>query len=174
MALNDIHSLVLFRNRLLAYARQKTGDPELAEDVLQESMLKALRSAPKLRDQERLLAWFYRILNNTIIDHFRAQSRKAALIAELSVQQPDASLDAELCACFVELLPSLKPGEASLIEQLELSGGNPDTIAKRLGVSRSTLKVRRHRARQSLRRRLEETCRVCATHGCLDCTCKRQ
>ena len=32
--------------------------------------------------------------------------------------------------------------------------------------------VRLHRARKALRLRLEETCRACADHGCLDCTCK--
>jgi RNA polymerase sigma factor (sigma-70 family) len=174
MEQNDIDRLILFRHRLLAYARHKTGDPELAEDVLQESMLKALRSAPKLRDKDRVLAWFYRILNNTIIDHYRSGGRQTTLLAELADEGPDSSLEAELCACLVELLPSLRPSDAALIEQLELSDGDADTIAKQLGISRSTLKVRRHRARQALRRRLEETCRVCATHGCLDCSCKRQ
>ena len=52
---------------LLAYARRKVGDPDLAADVVQESLLKALQAAEALRDQERLFAWFYRILDNTTL-----------------------------------------------------------------------------------------------------------
>ena len=44
-------------------------------------------------------------------------------------------------------------------------------VAERLDITRNNLKVRHHRARQQLRERLEETCRTCATHGCIDCTC---
>ncbi len=69
--------------------------------------------------------------------------------------------------------PALKPEYAELIEKMELADGDPAQVAKQLGINRNNLKVRRHRARQALRERLEETCRVCAKHGCLDCTCQR-
>jgi RNA polymerase sigma-70 factor (ECF subfamily) len=36
---------------------------------------------------------------------------------------------------------------------------------------RNNLKVRLHRGRKQLRERIEQTCRACATHGCLDCIC---
>jgi len=45
-------------------------------------------------------------------------------------------------------------------------------VAKELGITPNNLKVRRHRARQQLRERLEEVCRTCAKHGCLDCSCE--
>jgi hypothetical protein len=38
------------------------ADPDLAEDILHDSLLKALQGAPDLRDQDRLVPWFYRIL----------------------------------------------------------------------------------------------------------------
>lgn len=44
-------------------------------------------------------------------------------------------------------------------------------MAEHLGITRNNLKVRRYRARQQLRERLEETCQACAEQGCLDCTC---
>ena len=46
--------------------------------------------------------------------------------------------------------------------------------ASDLGITPNNLKVRRHRARRALRARLEETCRICAAHGCLDCTCEKK
>lgn len=44
-------------------------------------------------------------------------------------------------------------------------------LAGELGRNANNLRVRHHRARQQLRERLEQTCRLCAKHGCLDCTC---
>jgi hypothetical protein len=43
------------RGSLLRYLRTKVASPELAEDLLQDCLLKALRSAPELRDKEKLL-----------------------------------------------------------------------------------------------------------------------
>jgi DNA-directed RNA polymerase specialized sigma24 family protein len=78
-----------------------------------------------------------------------------------------------LCACFQALLPGLKPEYGELIQILDLDEEPTDAVAARLGITATNLKVRRHRARQALRRKLEETCRVCAEHHCLDCTCRQ-
>lgn len=165
------------REKLLAYVRRKISDPALAEDVLQDSLLKALRAAPELRDEEKLVPWFYRVLNNAIIDVYRHKNVEAKhsetfndTHEQLAEQEPED--EAKLCACFRELLPTLKPEYAELIERMELAGSDPALVAEQLGIKRNNLKVRRHRARQALRERLEETCRVCAKHGCLDCTCQ--
>ena len=48
---------------------------------------------------------------------------------------------------------------------------DPD-LADRLGITKNNLKVRRHRAHRQLRERVEQTCRSCAAHGCVDCTCR--
>ncbi len=172
--------LLRHRGKLLGFIQKRVSDPDLAEDVLQEGLLKALRSVGDLRDEERLLPWFYRILKNAIIDTYRKRSvetrylesyarEKALETSELEAASGD---EAVLCECFRELLPSLKPEYAELIDQLELQPGDPAQVAERLNILPNNLKVRRHRARQALKQRLEETCRTCAVHGCLDCTCQ--
>ena len=169
-----ITRLLDHRATLLRYLRNRVASPELAEDLLQDCLLKALRSAPGLRDEEKLLPWFYRILNNALIDLYRsrgsAPSREDIDLETLS--EPPADEEQALCACFRQMIPSLKPEYAVLIERLELSAGDPGVIANELGITRNALKVRRHRARQALRQQLGTTCRVCAAHGCLDCTCR--
>jgi RNA polymerase sigma-70 factor (ECF subfamily) len=167
--------LLAERGKLLAYVRGKLSHPELAEDVLQESLLKALRAAPDLQDEEKVLPWFYRILNNAIIDTYRRRGVEAKYLEKYAHAQDwtlEPGDEATLCACFRELLPTLKPEYAELIEELELKEVDPAQVAERLDITRNNLKVRRHRARQALRQRLEETCRMCAHHGCLDCTCQ--
>ena len=167
---------VLMRQRakLVGYAASKVGDPDLAEDLFQDSLLKALRSAAELRDEERLLPWFYRILNNAIADHYRRLAVAKRHLPQLALDEAAEPEEwADLCECFRDLVPTLKPEYAEMIERLELAGGEPAQGAAQLGLSPTNLKVRRHRARQALRQRLEETCRTCAEHGCLDCTCQR-
>lgn len=169
-------TLIDSRDALLGYARKQTGDPDLAADAVQASMLKALEAAPTLHDDDRLLPWLYRILDNTIIDLYRRRSvatkhRSALAEATETTVEPDDYT--RLCRCMEAVLPAMNPDYAFLISSLELGDQDPQAVADHLGITRNNLKVKRHRARQQLKQRLEETCRTCATHGCLDCSCGR-
>ena len=168
------HGLVESRERFLGYVRKRVDDPELAEDILQDSLLRALQAAPTLRQQDRLVPWFYSVLHNAIVDTYRrrgAESRRVASLDGVDVAE-EVEDEAALCACFKPLVATLKPEYAEMIRAVELGGEAPETTAERLGITPVNLRTRRHRARQALRRRLEETCRTCADHGCLDCTCR--
>jgi RNA polymerase sigma factor (sigma-70 family) len=173
---HDVTSVVLAsRGALLGHIRKKVSDPDLAEDILQESLLKAIRNAPELREESKLLPWFYRIVNNAITDYYRHRAivpkylEQYASEIETSIEPEEHAL---ICQCIREVIPTLKPEYAELIAELELGDGDPETVATRLGITRNNLKVRRHRARTALREQLEQTCRSCATHGCLDCSCR--
>jgi RNA polymerase sigma-70 factor (ECF subfamily) len=166
--------LLTSREKFLRFVQARVSDPDLAEDILQDSLLKALQRAPDLRDHDRLVPWFYRILRNAIIDAYRHQGVERKYTTEIAADEvPSVEMEetTALCACFSDLLPTLKLEYRELI-QSELNEEKQESVVSRLGISPSTLKVRRHRARQALRRRLEETCRMCATHGCLDCACQ--
>jgi RNA polymerase sigma factor (sigma-70 family) len=168
--------LLVSREKFLHFVQVRVSDPDLAEDILHDSLLKALQKAPDLRDHDRLVPWFYQVLRNAIIDAYRHQGVERKYTTEISGDEAPAVEMEEmtaLCACFSDLLPTLKPEYNELI-QSELNEENQEAVVSRLGISPSTLKVRRHRARQALRRRLEETCRMCAMHGCLDCACQMQ
>lgn len=161
------------REEFLGYIRKRIKDPDLAEDILQDSLLRAVRAAPELRDEDRLLPWFYRVLQNAIVDAYRRRGAEQAhvVVADVPDAAAEAEDDSELCACFERLIPTLKSEYAELIQVVELGNEPPTATAARLGITPNNLKVRRHRARQALRQKLEETCRTCADHGCLDCTC---
>ncbi len=169
--------LVKNRHSILGFIRSKVGDDALAEDILQDSLLKALRAAPGLEDEDKLVSWFYQIIRNAITDAYRRHAAAARRLEQYAIEQPDADLPPEevaaLCACFEDLLPTLKPEYAELIEAMDLGGVGTEEMTERLGVTPNNLKVRHHRARQQLRERLEATCRTCAEHGCVDCTCTR-
>ena len=161
-------------NEFVGFARRRIGNPELAADAVQDSLLKALKAADQIRDEENAKAWFYRILRRTIIDLYRRRDVRDRALAELEHELkslPDTEEERVVCACMERLLPTMNPQYALLINRLDLNEEAPDTVAASLGISRNNLNVRVHRARQQLKQRLEENCRVCAQHGCLDCHC---
>lgn len=161
-------------NEFVGFARKRLGDPELAADAVQESLLKALRAADQIRDEEKAKPWFYRILRRTIIDLYRRRDARNRALDRLEREMdspPDSEEERVTCACWERLLSAMTPQYASLIRRLDLDEEAPDAVAANLGISRNNLNVRVHRARQQLKRRLEENCRVCAKHSCLDCQC---
>ena len=170
-----IEHLYESRQRFVEYVRRRVDDPELAEDIVHDSLLKALKSAPSLRDDERLIPWFFSILRNAIFDEYRKRGVVRRHVEQVDEMPdiPDLSDEEErtICACFRALLPSLKPEYVELIESLDLGGETPESVANRLGITPSNLKVRRHRARRALRQQLEEACGMCAQGHCGDCTC---
>lgn len=166
--------LLAGRAYLLAYVASRVNDPALAEDVVQDSLLRALRAAPDLRDEEKLVPWFRRIVSNAITDVYRRRDREAASLERYRHEQDGAvpsTEDEALCLCFQALLPTLKDEYRVLIEALELEGRDPDAVARELGITRNNLNVRRHRARRQLRERLEAMCTACPDHGFHACDC---
>lgn len=158
-----------------AFVRARVGDPHLAADVVQDSLLKAVKAAEQLRDDESVTAWFYRILRRTIIDLYRRRAANQRMLEQVSSElnaPPDAEAERTACACIESLLPTLKPQYAELVRRLDLARQSTTEVGESLGLSPNNLRVRHHRARQQLRERLEQTCRMCAKHGCLDCTCE--
>ena len=157
-----------------AFARKRVNDPELAADVVQESLLKAVKSAEQLREEENVTAWFYRILRRTIIDLYRrkAANKRAMEALEAHMDAPaDKEEERTACACVAGLVPTLKPEYGDLVKRLDLEGEAPEMVAKALGVTPNNLRVRHHRARLQLKEKVEAVCQMCAKHGCMDCTC---
>ena len=163
------------RERFLAFVRSRVAQEGDAEEILQESLLRALQSAEALRSEEKVHAWFYAILRNSITDYHRRRGLDASRLTSAfpdDIAAEEEGEEQELCLCFQPLIDTLKPEYAELIQVLDLQGGSPEVLAERLGLSKNSLKVKRHRARQALRRRLEQVCRLCAEHHCVDCTCR--
>lgn len=159
----------------VAFARKRVGDPHLAEDIVQDSLLKALSAENKPTDEENTIAWFYRILRRSIIDIYRrndARTRALERFQKEFPEEPDAEDERMLCQCFKRLLPSVPPQYRDLLSAVDLQGEDIGDVANQLGVTRNNLTVRLHRARKHLKDALAQTCRSCSDEGCLDCTCE--
>lgn len=158
----------------IGFARKRVGDAHLAEDVVQESLVKALAADRKPAGEEDTVAWFYRILRRSIIDLYRRHDVRKRALERMEQEMPEAPSAADerlLCQCFKRLLPSVPEQYRELLQQIDLDGKQPAEVAAALGVSKNNLTVRLHRARKHLREMLSKNCRACSKHGCLDCTC---
>ena len=158
----------------VAFTRKRVGDPHLAEDVVQESLLKALRSDRKPAADEEVIAWFYRILRRSIIDLYRRRDVRDRALERLQAElpeQPDADAERVLCQCVKRLLPGLPEQYRDVLQRIDLDGASPKDAAAALGLTANNLTVRLHRARHRLRAELTQSCKLCSKHGCLDCTC---
>jgi len=161
------------RRYLLVYVMNRVSDPHLAEDILQDSVLKALQAAPDLRDDEKLVPWFHRIMQRAIIDAHRKRERERKGTAAYAwALDTDVVVDySTICLCFRALLPTLKEEYRAVIEAVELQEGDPDEVARELGITRNNLNVRLFRARRQLRQRLEAVCTACPDESYEDCDC---
>jgi RNA polymerase sigma factor (sigma-70 family) len=158
----------------VAFARKRVGDPHLAEDLVQESLLKAIKADRRPAGGDDSVRWFYRILRRSIIDLYRRNETRARTLDQLMESLPAEATPADernLCRCFRKLLPDLPPNYRDLLERIDLGGEPVGGVAADLGLTVNNLNVRLHRARRQLRERLAQSCRVCSQHGCLDCTC---
>lgn len=161
-------------DEFVAFARKRVGDPHLAADAVQEAFLKALAKIDQLEDEERLDAWFYRILRNVIADLQRSRAQRRAG-EEPPIDPESVAAETEdhrtACACVAALVEGLPAPYAAALRRVDLQGESMEQAAAAEGISMGNLKVRRHRAREELRGLVQATCRMCAAHGCLDCTC---
>lgn len=159
----------------VAFARNRLADHHLAEDVVQESLVKALTADRHPETDEETTAWFYRVLRRSIIDVYRKQGARSRALERFEKElpeKPDEEETRELCKCFRRLLTLVPEQYRELLQAVDLKGEEPDKVADRLGLTRNNLTVKLHRARKHLRKALTANCRACSAHGCLDCTCE--
>ena len=167
-------TLTARRVQFKRFVTARVGNEAEAEDLLQSGLLKALLRAPDIKDEEKLVGWFYQVLRTAIVDLARsrgaARKRDAQWTAEALASHADPRGEQQLCACFESLLPGLKPAHADLIRRVDLNRDSVASAAGALGITPNHASVTLHRARAELREKLIHLCGDCA---CLDnCECE--
>jgi RNA polymerase sigma factor (sigma-70 family) len=172
-----VAELVEKHRELLRFVERRVGSRAEAEDILQNAFVRRVEQADAVREGESSTAWFYRVLRNAIVDHYRRRAAAGrahdAFAQELDVETPPVEVHDAVCTCVRGLAQTLKPEYASALQRVEVDGMSVQDFAAEAGISASNAGVRLHRAREALRKRVATTCGTCADHGCLDCTCAR-
>jgi RNA polymerase sigma-70 factor (ECF subfamily) len=151
-------------DRLFAIAMLILRDVTLAEDALQEALLRAWHEAPRLRDPDRWDAWLRRLLVNACADEGRRRRRLAAEVRAIRaepVTDDDSAAFADrdqLDRGFRRLTPDQR---AAIVLRFYIGLSVPE-VAEVLGVPVGTAKSRLHYATESLRAALEADSRTVA------------
>jgi RNA polymerase sigma factor (sigma-70 family) len=166
--------LVENHRQFLSFLEARVSSRAAAEEILQAAFVRALEKGDSIENEGSAVAWFYRVLRNAIIDHYRRTASEGRAM-ETHARDVEGSFDLELeeaiCECVGRLLPTLKPEYADMIRKVDLQDSPLSAVASELSITTNNAAVRLHRARQALKTSLERSCGTCATHGCLDCTC---
>jgi RNA polymerase sigma-70 factor (ECF subfamily) len=143
-----------FLPALYAAAVRMTRNPADAEDLVQETYLRAYRGYANFSDGTNLKAWLYRILTNTFINMYRARKRRPEQVDLDDVEDfyLDAIPDAEVKSALEELPEQFRI--AVILADIE--GFQYKEIAEILGVPLGTVMSRIHRGRRALQKRLWE------------------
>ena len=166
------------REKFLSFLQRRVETREVAEDILQSAFVRGLEKGGELRDEESAVAWFYRMLRNAVIDHYRHRATvdraMEQWVKELETEtHPDEMIQNVACGCVAELLDDLKPEYKEAIKFVDIEDRSLKELAEKTGVTANNAAVRVHRAREALRKQVKLTCGACATHGCIDCRCKK-
>lgn len=171
-------SLVENYRRFLFFVERRVSSKAVAEEILQNAFVKTLEKGGHIQDGEGAVTWFYRLLRNSLIDHYRRSQVETKaqdkIIREIPVEvEINSGLEDAICACINSLLPTIKSDYATLIKKIDLDGVSIADFSRAENLTANNTMVKLHRARQALKKQLERSCGTCATHGCLDCGCKK-
>ncbi len=155
--------------RIYRYIKSMIRDEFEAEDLTQETFLRAFNRRDTLREEAARTAWLYRIATHVTLDRLRRYARRAPLESESDldaseVAEPDApSLQQtmerdEMSGCVQAYLNRLSDSYRAVILLHDMHELSAQEIAQLLGESLATVKIRLHRARVKLKAALETGC----------------
>ena len=157
----DAFSVLIQRysDPLYRHALGMTGSPDVAEDILQQSFIKAYNHLAEVRG--RFDAWLFRIVANGCKDWLKNIRRTHVSYDEddqpSSFNTPDEDLDrSELRLDLDRALQSLAPSLREAFVMKHVEGRSYEEMADLLGTTVGALKMRVHRAREALQALLEE------------------
>lgn len=149
--------LLSFRQQLYYFALSLTKDRENAEDLLQESMMRALTYRDKFRDNTNFKAWVYTIMKNTFINDHRRNKRTKVLMDNVDrqhdqVQRVQIPNSPEATVKMAEIQRSLDRLDPAFREPFTMhhEGFKYHEIAEHLNIPIGTVKSRIFQARHRL------------------------
>jgi RNA polymerase sigma-70 factor (ECF subfamily) len=145
---------------LHAYVRRFCPDGASADDIVQETFIRAWRHLPQLTaDGRPIRPWLFRVARNLLTDADRAaRSRPVTVSVSSASDLGDDSglgqvLDRQLVA---DALRHLSPAHRTVLVETFYHGGTTATVARQLGIPNGTARSRLHYALDALRRRLQD------------------
>ena len=153
---------------ILRYVRSIVRDATEAEDLTQETFLRAYRSRDSLRDPDAMLPWLYSVATHVCLDRLRQRTRQMQTRSDAdpeAVAPPDADPSAgqlveqeEMSECVEAYVGELSDSYRAVLLMHDVKGLTAREIGELLGDSTGSVKIRLHRARKQLQAALDAGC----------------
>ena len=185
----DLRSLTEeLRARLFAYIQARVHSREAAEDLVQETLLRAGRTLAR-EDITNIEGWLFRVARNGIADYFRGskdvvewrEDEHGEAARDDTIQKEERELREELTTYVRGVVESLAEPYRSALLLTEYEGLTQKELAERAGITLSAAKSRVQRARAEEKHLIEQCCRIstdrygqvtdCEPHRRGDCAC---
>ncbi len=158
-----------YYDRILHYIQGLVHDQDEAEDLTQETFLRAYKERSSLHDPAAMLSWLYRIATHVSLDRLRQRARRAPResetdLDEVEIPDPGTPLpeqtaeQEEMSECVQKYLGQLPDSYRAVILFHDVHGLKDAEIAELLNLPLATVKMRLHRARNRLQAILKEAC----------------
>jgi RNA polymerase sigma-70 factor, ECF subfamily len=144
---------------LHGYVQRFCPDRASADDIVQETFIRAWRHLPQLSADDRpVRPWLFRVARNLLTDADRAaKARPVTVQAQPDDARDDTGLDQVLDRQLVTgALQQLSPAHRAVLVETFYHGGTTATIADQLGIPHGTARSRIHYALRALRQQLHE------------------
>jgi RNA polymerase sigma-70 factor, ECF subfamily len=171
--------VVRYQDKVYSLLVRMSGSEEAAEDLAQETFLKAYRALASFRQGSAFYTWLFRIAANTAFTRRRNEGRRRAhegvsldadggqkgdedgslkeQVADRKEESPSANLEREgLRERIQQGLSELDENDRAVIVLRDIDGLDYDAIAEVLKISRAAVKSRLHRARLELAKKLKD------------------
>jgi RNA polymerase sigma-70 factor (ECF subfamily) len=149
-----LHGGALFRFAL----KLTLGDRQRAEDIVQETMIRAWRHPEIVDGREQLIrAWLFTVTRRVAIDMWRSRSRNPEVIEDEPTDWPDPvqHIDQTVTALDVRAaIAKLAPKHQQVVVEMYFYGRQADEIAESLGIPAGTVRSRAYYALRHLKRLL--------------------
>lgn len=142
------------RDKLYRVAYSWCHDPYLADDLVQQTMIKALKSSSQLREIEQLDRWLFRILANCHTDHYRSRREFTSIedtepMTEVSAE--DEAHQDETVLRVRNAIAELPFDQRQVLSLVDLGGFTYTEVSEVLGIPAGTVMSRLCRARRALK-----------------------
>ncbi len=148
-----------YKNKAFSMLKKMLRNEMDAEEVLQDSFLKAYSGLQNFRSEAKFSTWFYRIVYNTALTRISAKRRKTENEMSSIEDIPDLKSDYDFetsekkdVSTFIsDTIEQLPPKYASVINLFYIDGMSCEEVSEVMNVSVSNVKVILHRSRNALK-----------------------
>ena len=139
------------QREIYLYLTKVSGDRQLAEDLTQETFLRAFRAALSFRGESSIRTWLFAIARNVLLFHQRRRRLPHDDISGRDIAQAEQTDPATTLSVRATLATLALPAREALV-LCDLLGFPPTEAAAVIGVTPNALRVRLHRARSDFRK----------------------